>query len=451
VSTTTNRAPRAQLQVLRTPRALVALCTAVMVFEGYDLFSYGAVVPSLLAHPQWHLTPAQAGHIGSAGVFGMLVGAIIVGLLVDGVGRKAMLVGSVTAFSLGMGLCSLAPNPDTLLLFRVIVGIGSGGFLPTAVAYVVECSPFDRRAFNLSIVGSGVAAGGVAAAVLGTRLIPAYGFRSMFLVGVLPLLFVPALARWLPESVSHLVARGRIQEAEAQIRRHRLPMLVDPLATQPASTDEAVCSTSFAASLGRLFSGRELSTTIVFWLGTAMCMMLIFGTNTWLPTIMLRAGYGITSSLAFLATLNAGVILGSLIASRVADRRGPRTTIVVGFVSCTVALLVLASKPSTPIAYLLIAVVGFGAGGTQNIVNAYIGTHYQPGLRGTGVGLALGFGRIGGVVGPTYAGWLIGRGADSAESFYAFAVPALLAATLFACGPRTAISTHSPESSTPTL
>ncbi|GAA0896817.1 MFS transporter [Pseudonocardia zijingensis] len=431
----------ASIVVRRTPVSIVAICTLLMIFEGYDIFSYGVVVPALLAHPGWALTPAYAGLIGSAGIFGMLVGALVVGVLTDRLGRKAMFVGAVALFSIGMALCAWAPTPEALLACRVLVGIGSGGFLPTALAFVVESTPAHRRNFVVAVVSSGVAVGGAVAAVLGAAVLPALGYRFVFLVGLLPLIvLVPIVVARVPESISYLVAAGRVDEARATVARHRLAIDIVDAPAGPAGGQPPSAFGAFAS----LFTREHLAATLVFWFGTAFCMVLIFGANTWLPAIMLAAGYGLTSSLGFLAALNLGVVVGSLITAWLADRRGPKMFVLIGFATCVLALLTLAHRPPAALTFLLVMLVGFGAGGTQNLINSYLAIYYGPEHRGTGVGAALAFGRIGGIVGPIYGGLVLAGDVSTAMHFYAFVVPAALALLTFALGPRVTVAEATP-------
>ena len=420
----------------RTPPVVLVVCTALMVFEGYDIFSYGVVVPALLARPDWALTPAHAGLIGSAGVFGILVGTLVSGFLTDRFGRKAIIVGAVLAFSAGMTLCALAPTPGTLLACRVLVGLGTGGFLPTVLTFVVESSPASRRTFNVALASAGVAAGGAAAALLGTLLLPALGYRAVFLVGLVPLVvLLPVVVTRLPESVAFLVASGRTDHARAAIARHHLPIDVVE-AEVPAGGAEGPRMLGTRAAVASLFTRGVLGGTLVFWVGDFLCMVLIFGANTWLPAIMIRAGYGLTSSLAFLAALNVGVLV-SLGSAALARHRSPKPYVLVGFAACAASLALLAAvRPPVVATFLLVVLVGFGAGGNQNLINAYLASFYRPSHRGTGVGLALGVGRLGGILGPLYGGLVLAGATRPSTSFVAFLVPAALALGVFALGPR---------------
>ena len=106
----------------------------MILFDGYDLIVYGAVVPALLRYEPWGLTPTDAGLIGSYALIGMLVGALVAGAVTDLVGRRKVLLISVSWFSLTMAACALAPSAELFGLFRLLGGLGLGGVFPTAIA-----------------------------------------------------------------------------------------------------------------------------------------------------------------------------------------------------------------------------------------------------------------------------------------------------------------------------
>lgn len=419
--------------VKKAPLVVMLLCAATLIFEGYDIYVFGAVVPDLIT--TWHTDLVMIGFIGSASVFGMLGGAILAGLLTDVLGRRKIFLAAVVTFSIGMLLCALAPSPEALLGARIIVGLGTGGFMPNVLATVVEYSPANRRNFNVSLALVGVGIGGVLSALLAIWVLPVFGFRFMFAFGIISLIVIVPLTYFkMPESISWLVSQGRVDDAREIIRRRQMDIALELSTVEVA--DEAQQSTRRGAIVLSLFSRRYLAATLVFWFGTAFCMVLIFGANAWLPTLMMNAGYGLQSSLTFLVALNVGAVVGSLLAAHFADKVGPRRFILIGFGCSTVALIALAFQPPTLLVYVFVLLVGFGAAGTQNLINAYMAIYYPAFNRGTGVGFALGFGRIGGIIGPIYGGLLLASGIGVTASFFAFVIPAVLALVIMAFGPK---------------
>lgn len=209
----------------RSELTVLGLCFAVIMFDGYDLIVYGATVPALMKYEPWGLTPPEAGVIGSYALVGMLVGALVAGAVTDAVGRRKVLLISVSWFSLAMAGCALAPSAELFGLFRLLGGLGLGGVMPTAIALTAEYSAAHRRSLNNALMFAGYPVGGILAAALAMQLVPAYGFRIMYWIGAVPLVIaVPLLWRFLPESLSYLVAKGRSDEAERVAARLGMPL-----------------------------------------------------------------------------------------------------------------------------------------------------------------------------------------------------------------------------------
>ncbi len=410
---------------------VVAICMVTIVFDGYDLIVYGAVVPSLLQDPEWAVSPAQAGHIGSYALMGMVIGTLAVGALTDIVGRRKIMLGSIIWFSLAMGATALAPTPEAFGFMRFVTGLGLGGVVPTAIALTVEYAPAHRRNFNNALMFSGFSIGGVMAAVLAINLLPAHSFQTMFWIGVAPLfLVVPFAYKFLPESVSFLVARGRHQEAARLAARHGIP-----LAAAENDARQNGDGRRGAGAIAVLFSRNKLAATILFGVASFFGLLLVYGLNTWLPQIMRQAGYPLGSALRFLLVLNLGAVVGTLLVSLLADRFGSKPVTTAAFAAAAVAIFSLSLQPAATGLYLLIALAGFGTIGTQILVNGYVATYYPADSRATALGWSLGIGRLGAIVGPTFGGWMLTSGRGLEWNFYGFAIPAVLGALVIAAVP----------------
>ncbi|PQP22816.1 MFS transporter [Rhodococcus opacus] len=412
----------------RAPRIVLVLAFLVLMLEGYDIIMYGTVVPSLLTYSSWSVTPEDAGHIGSLAVLGMLFGALGAAVLNDRLGRRRVLIGSVLLFSIAMLAAAAAGSPGQLGAFRFLVGVGAGSLLPTAVAMVIEYSPASRRGLNTAIAFTGVGLGGILASLLGTWIAPNYGFRLMFAIGALPaLIIVPMLWLRLPESLTYLSMRGRHDEARRTAERLGVSL--------PVITPRTTARGAGLETVRALVTSRHLISTLLFSAAVFFCLLVLFGANAWLPSLMIKAGYGVSSSLAFLLVLNIGATAGTLLASPIADRIGFKPVIVAAFLGAAGSLSLLAAKPSTLVVVALVAIAGLGTNGTQILINAYVGSYYPADLRAAALGIVLGVGRIGGILGPTYGAMVI---ADLSPSwqFHAFAIPAAIGAAFITWMPR---------------
>ncbi|MFW0873047.1 MFS transporter [Rhodococcoides corynebacterioides] len=408
----------------RSSRSIVALCFAIIVFDGYDLVVYGATVPSLLAYEPWELTTGQAGAIGSYALVGMLLGALLSGWLASRIGARAIVLGSLISFSILMGLTAFAPTPEIFGLLRFLGGLGLGGVVPTVIALTVEYSPPSRRQFNNALMYSGYSVGGMLAALAALALLPEVSFRVMYALGLLPLItIVPLTWRLLPESVAFLVGRGRHAEAQALAARFSIEV--------PAARPEK------SGTMSAVVTGpRRLP--LAFFVVASFCgLLLVYGVNTWLPNIMRQSGYSLGSSLSFLLVLNAGAIVGALVASRAADRFGSRPVTMASFFLAVLAILSLSAGLPLAGALAVVAVAGLGTVGTQILVNGYVATYFAETERTTALGITLGLGRVGAIFGPILGGWIASSTLAVEWNFYAFAGFAALGCVAVAAVRRT--------------
>lgn len=420
---------------------VLALCWATVIADGYDVVVFGAVLPSLLAEPGWGLTPASAGLIGSLALAGMFIGSLVVGSLTDRFGRRRMLIVCLVWFSVLTGLCAVAPSPETFGALRFLAGFGLGGVLPTASALVAEYSSRRSRNFVYAVMFSGFPIGGILAALVGLVLIPSWGWRSMFLVGLLPLLVVVPLAiRKLPESISFLLAKGRHVEAEALALRHGLT--VTDLAPEPSGpvvgTPPAASGpeTTSGSTVAQLFSPRFRLATVCFCLASFLCLFMIYGLNTWLPQIMRQSGYSLGSALTFLLVFNVGAIIGTILISTLADRIGSKPVILGTFFLAAVAVGLLSISLPTAALYVLVALGGVGVIATQAFINAFVSDVYPVAMGATALGWSLGVGRLGSMAAPPVLGLLVGSALGLEWNFYAIAIPGLIGAALIALVPQ---------------
>ncbi|WP_144460722.1 MFS transporter [Siminovitchia fortis] len=410
------------------PRSLIyfilSICFFCILADGYDLGIYGAVLPSLLDYQPWGLSPAHAGTIGSYALFGMLFGAIFVGSVTDLIGRKRTLIICVTLFSITMIICAISTSPGMFGLFRFIGGIGLGGVIPTASALAIEYSPPHRRSFNYALMFSGYSFGTVLAAILAILLLDSLGWRFMFWIGAIPLLLIPIMIKYLPESVSFLISRGRYKEAETICKRYDMDI---SFFGKPEEKNEEL-DVDQKKSVRGLFSKEYIRATLAIFLTYIMGFYLVYGLNTWLPQIMRELGYSLNSSLSFLLVMNLTAGIGALLASAVADRWGSKRVIAVSYsLAALSAFLLTVGVPSMAVVYCLVGIAGFGAVGSTQIMNAFVTKYYPAESRATAIGWGLGIGRIGAISGPVIIGFLLSMKFDLIWSFYTFVIAGIVA------------------------
>jgi AAHS family benzoate transporter-like MFS transporter len=411
------------------PRKLTTIvllvCWATVIADGFDVVVFGAIVPSLLADPSLGLNPASVGLLASAAVIGMFFGSLLSGTLTDRFGRKRMLIIWIAWFSIVTALCSLAPTPEVLGALRFLAGIALGGVMPTASALTAEYSSSKQRNLVYGIMWSGFPIGGILAALAGLVILPMFGWRGMFVLGIAPIvLIIPAAFVLLPESAAYLLARGDRSRAEALAARHGFQL--------PTSAPVGIAPAPARGSVGSLFAGGLARFTIAFWIGSFLCLFMIYGLNTWLPQIMQAAGYSLGSALGFLLVYNVGAVLGLIGISWLADRFESRRVVISSFLMAAVAVGLLSIPVPTIALYGLLILAGAGALGTQAFINAWVSKASPTEVRATAIGWSLGIGRLGSVLAPTALGLLVASGASTNGNFYAIAIPGVVGAIVIA-------------------
>lgn len=411
---------------------IVSLCALLLIFDGYDLFIYGVVLPSIMR--EWGLTPLQAGALGSYALFGMMFGALIFGTLADRFGRKKGIVFCFALFSVATVVNGFASSPTEFGICRFIAGLGCGGLMPNAAALINEYAPKKVRSTLMAFMFSGYSLGGMLAASVGIFMLPAYGWSSMFFVAVIPLLLLPLIVLWLPESIGFLIRQGRVEQARALLNRLSPGTPINPL-------DELLITDvkRQGASVVELFRHGLAVRTAMIWTAFFCCLLMVYALSSWLPKLMAGDGYSLGSSLSFLIALNLGGMAGALLGGRLGDRLNLVKVVISFFAAAVVSISLLGINSPMPVLYLLIFIAGATTIGTQILLYAGAAQLYGLSIRATGLGWASGIGRNGAIVGPLLGGALMAIELPLQLNFMAFAIPgavAALAMTVFALNER---------------
>ena len=401
---------------------IVVLLGVLLAFDGYDVFAPAYVIHDTMG--QWHLTPSQAGLLVSSGLVGFMIGSVAAGVIADRIGRKPTLVAALLLAVLCNPATALwAGSYGSFLALRVATGLGLGVLLPLAVTLVNEMAPARVANLLLGYVMIGWSAGGILAALAGISLIPDFGWPALFWAGGLAILLVPAYIRVLPESPRFLALWGKDEDVRAVMVR-----LVPGAASRFASAAFAIAEESrHAGSLARLLAPLYRRNTLVVWLCAAFSLFTIFGLSSWVPTVMIARGEGFAASFAFGGLLQLAAVLGGVGCGFAADRlAGRRGTLFLAWLLGAGAITLLALSPLYWTDILGIAVAGFCIMGAQPVLNNLTASLYATEVRGTGVGVELGIGRIGGILGPYAGGWVQQLMPGSAALFLAMAAAVAL-------------------------
>ena len=382
---------------------VVILCALVLFLDGFDTQAISYAAP--LIAQEWHLARASLGPIFSAALAGLMVGYLAIAPLSDRFGPKRLIVASTALFGALTLLTVCAHTVPQLIALRFLTGLWLGAAAPGAVALTGEYSPRRLRATFVLLIYCGFSLGFVAAGALAAPLLHAYGWRSLFWVGaLLPLLLCPILLRTLPESLDFLLRRAAPAERIALMLR-RLEL------TLPSSAHGETIVVPVVGVLG-LLRGGYAAGTLLLWLIFAINLGAFYLLQSWLPTLLM----GLHRSLDVVATATALSTVGGIVAAFVVgpamDRFGASAALAVLYALGAVVVGLLGPSLSATLRVLLAA--SFGAGfcisGGQKSAIAIATVFYPASLRSTGVGWALGVGRIGGIAGPLLAGFVLSAG-----------------------------------------
>lgn len=403
----------------------MAWCGLLLIFDGYDLFIYGVVLPVIMK--EWGLTPLQAGALGSYALFGMMFGALAFGSLADRIGRKKGIAICFALFSGATILNGFASSPSEFGIYRFFAGLGCGGLMPNAVALMNEYAPKRLRSTLVAIMFSGYSLGGMLSAGVGIFLLPRFGWESMFFAAAVPLLLLPVILYYLPESIGFLVRQGRQQEARALLK------CLDPTCDVQADDQlQAQDRKGQGTSVLALFREGLAVRTLALWLAFFCCLLMVYALSSWLPKLMANAGYSLGSSLSFLLVLNFGGMAGAICGGWLGDRYNLVKVKVAFFLAAALSISLLGVNSPMPVLYLLIFIAGATTIGTQILLYAGAAQLYGLSVRSTGLGWASGIGRNGAIVGPLLGGALMGINLPLQLNFIAFAIPGAVAALAMA-------------------
>lgn len=393
------------------------LCWLTVLLEGYDLVALGAASLALRDAEGLNITPARLTVIATVTLIGVMIGAAFMTPMADVIGRRKVLIASVATFSLFTVLLPLSPNFVVFAALRLLAGLGLGACMPTALAAMSEFRPPERRTRANTTTMTGYHCGAVAAALLALTL----DWQAVF-VGGGAIGLVVAGTMWfkLEETATVRTAAERRQD-----------------------TDKV--------SVLDLLRPRFLRTSLAVWVSTFMGLVLVYGLNTWLPSLMKTAGYDVSTSLTLLFVLNAGGVAGMFLAGYVGDTRGVSRTVLAWFGIGAVLLAVLSIRiDSSVLLNVVIFLAGVFVFSAQVLVYAYVAHAYPERIRGSALGITSAVGRFGAIAGPLFTGVLASAGMAYPWGFYLFTGAALLGLFAMAVAPRVSRAGHSaPDNAAP--
>jgi AAHS family 4-hydroxybenzoate transporter-like MFS transporter len=376
------------------PWQVALLCALVAICDGFDTQAIAFVAPVIAK--QWGIAPGGFGPVFAAGLVGLALGAFLFGAAADRIGRKPVILFCVALFGVSSILTALSGGLTELALWRVLTGLGLGGVLPNLIAVTNEAAADDRKDKLVMMMFCGFPLGATIGGLVSAPLIEAAGWHSVFILGgVLPLVLLPVLLLRLPSGV---------------------PERLEP-APQPKG------------SIAELFRHRRAVPTLLIWTAFFCNLLVMYLLVNWLPSLLSLIGTSLSVATLSTAMLNLGGIAGALVLSRLLSRGDGLLVLSCAFVAGALALVLIAKAGGNVAAMLTgAALAGTIIVGGQIAMNAVTASFYPAHIRSTGVGLALGVGRIGSIVGPLVGGLLLGAGWTGTSLVMFAVVPTLLAA-----------------------
>ena len=400
---------------------VIFACALSVVFDGFDLQVMALTVPAL--SKAWSIPPPQFSAALSASLLGMGVGAAFIAPLGDRFGRRTMLVISLFAVGLSALACAAAQNLTQMAVFRFFTGIGLGVSMANAIALTADYVPRARRSTLVTIMFCNNATGALVAGLTAPMMVAWMGWRGPFVLGgVLPILSA-LLLLVTPESLKFLLHRRPGHASIARILARMAPG-VDAGQVYVAPPPDAA-----AGTVRDLLTPRYRSRTLWLWLAFAMTAFVLYLLVSWLPTLLLSAGWSAPQAQKAVAFNQAGGILGGITLALLMDRLGGERILLGGFLVCATSLLLFLVVPSGFWTWgALLIVIGACTGGAIFTLPS-LGTRYYPAaILSTGTGWGSAFARLGAFFAPLFGGALMARGMSTQDLLTLLAVPALVAA-----------------------
>jgi len=391
-------------------RALMVMGSATF-FDAFDVLAIAYVLPSLIGI--WKLAPRTIGVLISSSFVGQIVGALFFGWLAERIGRLRCAKITIAVYSLMSLLCATAWNIPSLLVFRTIQGIGLGGEVPVAAAYVNEISRAKGRGRFFLIYQFIFPIGLVGASLLGFWLVPLFGWRTMFLIGGLPAILVLVLfvGNILPESPRWLVSKGRFDEAEEIVGQMEsagrpggavIPPTPEPLPITPVARRET--------SWLELFRGIYRLRTIIVWFIWITTYFVTYGVNTWLPTIFRTYyKYRVADALRIGVIINIAGLAGAFLCAMLVDHLGRRAWFILSYALGAAPLIAIWIRGSgNPREVVVLVAISFTfISGNSMLIYLYTTEIYPTRLRSLGTGAASAWLRVASAAGPAIVGFAL--------------------------------------------
>jgi putative MFS transporter len=411
---------------------ILAFCG--VAFDAADFALFGAALPPVAR--EFGLGPAQSGLLATAGLIGAFLGALFWGTLSDYIGRRTAFQATVGLFAVFTGLVAASWNVASLGVFRFLSNFGLGGEVPVTLTLSSEFSPGRIRGSMAGNIMAAFPVGLVIAAALSLLIIPHWGWRALFVVGVVPAVLLFFVRRYMPESVRYLLSKGQIAEAERtvdEIERQAIGRTLTQAEIDALPTLRPEVGVQAKITVFELLAPGRAKNTLLLWIVSFGFLWASNGILFMLPTILQQRGIPLTQAITFMLVQAIAAVFGYSACGFLIDKYGRRPVLFLYYFIGAFCHLWFAMASGMWL-YFAAAAVGWVNPGVYGSTAIYVSELHPTHLRATAVGWFFGIGRIGSFLAPTVVGFMLAYGAG-AYVLHTFALSFLIAAfALWAIG-----------------
>jgi benzoate transport len=400
----------------------VFICTVINMLDGFDVLVMSFAASSVAS--EWSLNPYDLGMLLSSGLLGMAIGSILLGPLADRIGRRKLVNTCLGIVTIGMFASAFCASNYQLLAFRFITGIGIGGMLATLTTLVSEYSNDTKRGLCIGFLQSGYPLGALLGGIASVYLIDAYGWRSLFIFGgSLSLIMIPLTYWKLPESLDFLLLEN------GPANKSTIERLLIQLGIDSSKSTSANNELEKNLSWSLLFSNGMKTNTIYLWICYFLLMFSFYFVVSWTPKLLVDAGLTTGQGISAGVYLQGGGLFGAICLGLLGSKFKVPNLTCVFFIFGIAAMLFYGLADLSLLSLMLVsAAMGFFLIGAMIGLYTIAPSIYPANVRVSGVGFAIGIGRIGAIVAPVAGGLILNSGYSNSEIFVIFAIPLSLAA-----------------------